>query len=450
MNQKPLDLFENLFQEQREFLEDKAKYKTAICSRRAGKSYLFATALLHSALSYEETFNPYISLTRKSARRIMWPILKKLNSKYNLKGQFKEADLEIEFPNRSTIFLCGANDENVAETLRGNPYKLVCIDECASYRGHIEYLIDEVIDPALMDHAGTLCLAGTPSADFESYFYKATTGRLPGWSKHTWTMFDNPFTPNAREFVEELKVRRGWTSDNPILLREYYGLWTRSSDDLVYAFNPLKNVYTELPKGELYYIIGFDIGYNDATAFSVIGFNFEISPNVYLIESIKHNKVTQTEIQILLQGLVAKYTPINIVADTGALGKMIVEEMKQRTGLMIESAEKQGKMAYIELMNADFIDGKIKVDEEHLIIQEWNSLLKVKNAQGKLVEDPTEANDLADSFLYAYRYCKHYFFKEKPVPVKPGSAEFYALEEKKMFEQIMKNQVRIDDGFESY
>lgn len=430
-------LLSQLFNQQISFVKDSSRYKTAICSRRAGKSFALASYLLDIAIKNPNTFNPYIGLTRKSAKRIMWPIFKRITKDAGIKCQFKEADLEIHFENRSMIFLCGANDESTSENLRGNPYKLVCIDECASYRGHIDTLVDEILIPALVDNRGSMCLVGTPSPDFESYFYKATTDKRLGWSTHHWTMFDNPHIIDANEFIEDIKQKRGWSDDNPILLREYFGKWTKSLDDMIYRFNPLKNVYSELPKFKMNKVIGMDIGYNDGTAFVVLGFNIKESPNVYLLDCSLKTKLTTSEAQEHLLKLVREHNPISIVADSGALGKMIVEEMKQRTGLHINAAEKAGKMAFIELVNADLCAGKIKVDEEHAIIKEWNSLMKIKNAQGKLVEDPSVHNDISDAFLYAYRECHHYFHKEKVVSnIVPGSIEYYQQQENEMLKVI--------------
>lgn len=435
LTSKHPSLRKQLFNKQVDFVKDTNRYKTAVCSRRAGKSFALATYLADTALTYPRTLNPYIGLTRKSAKRIMWPIFKRILTDSGIKCQFKEADLEIHFDNGSMIFLCGANDESTSENLRGNPYKLVCIDECASYRGHIDTLVDEILIPALVDHRGSMCLVGTPSPDFESYFYRATTDKKLGWSTHHWSLFDNPFITDAKEFIDDLKQKRGWTDDNPILLREYYGVWTRSLDDLVYKFNPLKNVFSELPSHKMNYVVGLDIGHNDATAFSVLGFNLDASPNVYLVESLRLTKAVVSDIQVHLLNFVAKYSPISVVADSGALGKMIVEELMQRTSLLINAAEKIGKMAFIEVMNSDLRAGKIKVAEDADVIEEWKSLMILKNAQGKMVEDPREKNDLSDSFLYAYRECKHYLHRDKTPEVKYGTKEYFDKEEQRMLEE---------------
>ena len=52
-----------LFKQQRDFVEDPARLKAAVCSRRAGKSEGIAHLLLKEALSQKDVLLPYITLT---------------------------------------------------------------------------------------------------------------------------------------------------------------------------------------------------------------------------------------------------------------------------------------------------------------------------------------------------------------------------------------------------
>lgn len=389
----------------------------------------------------------YIGLTRKSAKRIIWNVFKKLKARYALKFEMKEADLEIVFENGSQIFIYGANDEGVAETLRGNPYKKVVIDEVASYRGHITELIDDILIPALVDLRGTITLIGTPSADFASFFYAVTHGKEAGWAVHHWTMFDNPHIPDPQAFLDDLKKRRKWTDDNPKLLREYYGKWARSNDEFAYKFNPLINVYAELPKFKMEYVLGLDLGYNDATAVSILGFNREYSDEVYVVESVKQSKLIPSRMAKLVRQMAEKYDPIRMVADCGGLGKAIVEEMRQRHNLPLVMAEKNNKIAYIELMNSDMQEGKIKVSDDNPVIEEWYDVTLEKTSQGRVVENPAIPNDVSDSVLYAWRECKHFFHEPKKEGPKPGTKEYFDKIEADIIKQA---QLKLMEGFDEY
>jgi hypothetical protein len=136
--------FHELFQEQKVFHDDPCRFKAALTTRRAGKSTLAATRLIDAAQSQPGVFCPYIALTRDSAKRILWPILNEMNQKFNLQADMHET-LNMTLPNRSKIFLVGADQKNFIPRLRGAKYKRAAIDEAQSYSGHLNELIDDVL-----------------------------------------------------------------------------------------------------------------------------------------------------------------------------------------------------------------------------------------------------------------------------------------------------------------
>ena len=244
-------LFQTLFDRQQAFISDPAEFAVACCSRQAGKTRSCATAMIMKANEAPERNVAYVALTRKSAKLICWRTLKSLCKQFKVDAEFNESELIVNFGNGSIIQLTGANDSAVGETLRGLPWDLAIVDEAASFRGHIQDVIEECIAPAFITRHGKLKLIGTPSSDFQSYFYKAFHS-LPDYSRHHWTVRNNPHIPHADEYLAKLLVRKGWDLTNPTYLREYEGKWARSTDNLVYhAYNPLKNQCTmeAVPQG---------------------------------------------------------------------------------------------------------------------------------------------------------------------------------------------------------
>src|ERR1700722_9015397 len=146
-----------LFDQQLKFVEDASPFKVAVCSRRAGKTTACAAHLVHSAINNKESNNIYITLSGVSGKRIIWKEFKKIVKKFNLPAKFNESELSIIFPNDSTIYVIGASDSVEIEKVRGMAMKLVYIDECQSFREYIKDLIDDIIGPALIDYAGSLC-----------------------------------------------------------------------------------------------------------------------------------------------------------------------------------------------------------------------------------------------------------------------------------------------------
>lgn len=325
----------------------------------------------------------------------MWRTLKEISLANGISRdiKFNNTELTIDFPNGSQIILSGASDEDDIETLRGSKYALVVVDECASFKSHFKTMIEEVIEPALIDLDGTLALIGTPGAACVGYFYDAATDPKMGYSKHHWTILDNPHIPNARGWIENRMISKGWTKENPVYMREWCGRFVRSDDSLVYRFHRERNIYNgKYPTG-MQYILGVDFGWDDETAFCVLGFTPE-KPEIYVCETFAKSKMLSEEIAKRIKELQAHYGKFTrMVADTGGLGKSICEEIKSRFHLPLHQAEKQGKFAFIDIINSDFVSGRILIPEgEKSFIEEMELLQWDDDEKGRRKEDPRYAN----------------------------------------------------------
>ena len=97
----------SLHPKQLEFFEDVSKKRLARCSRRAGKTHLAAVGLVDAAVKFPGTLVPYITLSIKNARRILWTTLRQLEGRYAMGMEFLENALTVKFPNGSQIILGG-------------------------------------------------------------------------------------------------------------------------------------------------------------------------------------------------------------------------------------------------------------------------------------------------------------------------------------------------------
>ena len=66
------DIRNVLFESQLDFALDPSRKKVACCSRRAGKSHTLAACLIDSAIRHPGRLNLYITLSKTSARNIIW------------------------------------------------------------------------------------------------------------------------------------------------------------------------------------------------------------------------------------------------------------------------------------------------------------------------------------------------------------------------------------------
>lgn len=412
----------DLFDKQIAFIEDPADHKTALCSRRAGKSYTAVAYLIKEALDNPGVICLYLALTRGSAKRIVNQELHNFNRRYSLGIEFNKTDLTATFPNGSTIMLAGADDTNEIEKLRGSKYALVIIDETQYFNSaHLESLIDEVLEPALLDLSGTLCLLGTPGPNASGYFYSATTNtervslaskedQEAGdeddreqvlWANHHWTLFDNRHLceqklragSSVEAYVASIRRRKGWSEDHPKYLREWGGRWTFTDNDLVYQLDVRRNLFSKLPEipDQWQYVLGIDIGFNDAFTIAVLAFS-QKQPKVFMVDQFSQSKLIPADMAKYIAQYRERYDPVAMVADSGALGKAIVEEFKQRYGLNIKAAEKTKKVAYIDLLNGDLISARLLVKEGLPVIAEMQ-MLEWERDSNRSKENQTQKND---------------------------------------------------------
>ncbi len=417
---------DGLFPKQRAFAVDPARDKAAVTTRRGGKSHSAGTLLFDASESFPGATIPYISLTRRSAKRIMWPVLGKVKRAFNLEADMLDSSLIIKRPNGSEIECMGADMSNFIDRLRGGAYPFAVIDEAQSFGGHLEELVEDVLRPAMLDYNGTIVLMGTPGPTCSGYFYEATTGQH-GFSVHRWSVLDNPHIPNARQFIDDLKRRKGWTDENPTYRREWLGEWVEDPDALVYKYRRGRNDYKELPeKQDWNRVLSIDYGFNDQTAFGITAYNYK-SPKVFLEHAEGHAEWIPSQIAARVGQLIERFKPVKIVADTGGLGKSITEEMVRRYQIPIKPAIKTEKMTNIHLMNGDLIDGNYLIHESlGLVTKQMLALQKADDGS----EDPNLPNDLCDVALYGYREAKAYAFTPELKTPSTKTEKWKRVEEK--------------------
>lgn len=403
-----------LLPEQKALIQDAAKFKAGVCSRRSGKTYASAYYLIQTAFSSPSELSLYIALTRMNAKNILWATLKSLNQKHGFAMEFKESELKVVFPNRAEIWLVGADTAQMAERLRGVRFKLIVIDEAASFRQHLQYLVDDVLTPTLIDANGTLLLIGTPSAACLGLFWEATTKPNTNYSIHSWNILCNHHIPHAKAWLQDYRKQKGWNEDHPTYLREWLGRWIKSEDSLVFKLRT-SNLIAEVPKN-LHYIFGIDLGYVDSNALTVCGFSYD-QPGVFVVDEYKRSGQTISEFAEIIKQFKDLYNPISMVADTGGLGRAIVEELNVRFALGLKAAEKRDKFSIIELVNGDlianriyFLEPKTKHLRQEMEIMQWDE-------DHKSIDERSE-DHLSDAFIYGFRESKHYTFEPK-LPVAP-------------------------------
>lgn len=402
------DFQSDLFAQQRKFIQDPARKKVALCSRRSGKtvvtSYALAYALEESDI---DDVIVYAAKTRSIAKGLIWNKLKELQRRWKLPWQFREVDLQVVTEGGGMIQLSGLDKDAEIEKLRGIRARLVALDEPATYAPLIGRLVSEVIEPALGDLRGTLMVVGTPGIICSGWWHDVSTGKTAGYSLHAWTIRENPYFPDPEQYLRERRAHNDWDEKHPTFVREDCGKWVQDDGDLVYKFSRLRNVVTELPELDAFGV-GCDFGVNDSSAWVVLGWQ-EGMPQTYVVEAHKHTGMLPDEAAAFTKGLVERYKPRRLVGDSQGLGKPYVEQFNRRydAGIPMIPAEKSEKRAHIELLNGEFRTGRIKILQgagnpllDEIAILGWNAK--------RTDSHPGLEDHAADALLYAWRHSTAY------------------------------------------
>jgi hypothetical protein len=378
-------------EQQLAFIADTARWKVACCSRRAGKTHACAILLLQYALEVPESLCLYVTLTRLSGKRIVWRRLQRLNRDYGLGGVADRSELTLTLPNGSEIRIMGCKDETEAEKIRGiDPApRLVVLDEAQAFKPYVQSLVEDALEPMLIETKGTMVLIGTPAQIRAGYFYEACQSAPPelrermnvaandngededssqarGWSVHHWTIEDNPFIDDVVDELAKLRRRKRWTADHPTYQREYLGRWVTEADALVYKYDHSRNGYTELPPHDgpdWRCVIVVDVGYTDADAIGRLWFRPKF-PGVWL-EEVHHAR--KQSVAELCAAADKHWQPVKgrctaLIWDEGGGGKKSAEDAR-RLGLPVEPADKGpgSVVATIDQTNSALLSGCLLV-----------------------------------------------------------------------------------------
>lgn len=473
-------LLARLFPAQLAFVRDRHRRKAALCPRRAGKSYTVLAYAIWTCLVRPGAKVLILARVRRQVKGVFWRELKKLAEELELGVHFRNMDLECEFDNGSLILLAGADTQEETDKYRGQAFDLVILDEGKSYSARLlDELLNEILEYTLLDRRGTLAIIGTPGAILQGPFYSITSGDLSviepreryrwssrffadldegernacSWSVHRWTTKDNVAKPHIWEDLLERQRLHKIPEDDPAWMREARGKWAPDDDALVFkyagiddgrcdwVFNPDEE--HGLPAGHKWnFVLGLDFGYVDATAF-VVGAWSKTYHALVFVHIEKHTAMLPEGIAIRVRELELIYGEFDTrVADSGGLGKTILEALQRTYGIPMTAARKRDKCDHIKLMNSDILAGRVKLDPSSELAEEWRTAQWANEERRKV--DPDCDDHASDAALYLWRYVYHHFSRAVDNGPEEGSTEwwkkFEADSEERYRQQLLKER----------
>lgn len=246
---------------QSQIVRDLHRFRVICCGRRFGKTTLAIDEIKACAALRAGSRVAYIAPTFQQARDIAWQQLK-ADCK-SAAEHINETRLEIKLVNGSLIILRGWES---IETLRGQKFDLVVLDEVASMRNFWLHW-QEVVRPTLTDTKGQAIFISTPKG-FNHFYELFNLESGIGWEKGAdpdfksfhFTTYDNPHIP--REEIDKARAQLGDTR----FAQEYMADF-KKTEGLVYKeFDRKVHIYTEEPHGIVEKIAGIDFGFTNPCA----------------------------------------------------------------------------------------------------------------------------------------------------------------------------------------
>lgn len=314
--------------------------------------------------------------------------------------------------------------------------------------------------------AGLFYDATRAGSDKHRPYRERDTAPPAPWSSHWWTLELVCSLPDAAtrypalvKLWEEALVEfaaNGWGADNPIRKREYGAVWARDNTTTIFQYRarledgtpwnewdpefeergPDRVSIAKLPLGpdgkprtDWLYALVTDHGAKDPFACNV----YAASPSdpsrcIYHIYAFESPGMYARKIAILLLGpriekdLDAAHAnpggvigalgewPSGMESDIAQLGQNILDELSQVYGIKFLPAEQKGKLAGIELVNSDLVEGpRIKVLKGSPLAKQLEDLQWVRDEYGFPKEGKGDPNHSSDTLIYGRKLLARLF-----------------------------------------
>lgn len=370
---------------------DTHRFRVACCGRRFGKSVLATYEMIGKAVGKSGRNIVYISTTYQQSRDIIWNILKNIVNPIVL--DTNESRLEVVVATKdggkSTIRLRGWES---LETLRGQTFDFMVLDEVASYRGFLAGW-QEILRPTLTDTRGECLFISTPKGFNHFYDLFNLENSDSDYKSFHYSSYDNPFLP-----VDELdKAKTEIPEDR--FAQEYLADF-RKTFGLVYKeFNREKHLFDDESIQTVKFnetIAGVDFGFKNPCA--VISLRRDSDDNFWVTNEFYQTGKTDAEVAEYVSG--QKFNKVYPDPESPSGIKELKDHgVNVRTVIKGKDSVKNGIDAVRELFKA----GRLKIHKKcsNLIWELETYSYPDKKDQHNEQENPIKENDHAcDALRY--------------------------------------------------
>jgi Terminase large subunit, T4likevirus-type, N-terminal len=372
-------------------LEDTTKISVVMCARRLGKTYLMLTMAIEKCLQKPNATVKLVFPKQRAAKKNVVPELKKIleDCPRYLKGEFKVADLEWQFPNGSRIQLSGGDGGNI-ENIRGGNSDLNIVDE-AGFVDDLTYGVRSVLGPTVKLTGGRTILVSTPSRSENHEFIQNFVYPYMAEDRiKIFSIYDNPRFTDAilKDALDDYPAGE----NDEGFRREYMCEIVRSVDATILPSLTAareKTIVTDCYPRPVYFTpyVGMDIGGTDLTAI-LFGYYDYLNAMLVIEDEIICDGTTNTDIlaeQIREKEKLHWTNPIDKsqiqpflrVSDNN--NAILLTDLQKLHGLTFTKSKKDNKQAAINSLDVDLLREKIRIHPRcktliyHMRHAEWNN-----------------------------------------------------------------------------
>lgn len=303
-----------LHEAQKKIIEERRRFNVACCGRRFGKSRMGGSLLIETTWK-ESAPAAWLSPTYPMLQQV-WREFTELN--YKIIEKVNETEKRIKIKDGGAIDFWSADN---FDSIRGNKYKRVIIDEAAICR-NLEDAWQQAIRPTLTDFQGDAYFFSTPKG---ANFFKTLFDRNEG----EWKSWQLPTSSNPYIVASEIESAKNELPPN-VFAQEYEA---RFISEIGKVFKTA-TITSEIPTG-LKYSIGTDLAYSKSTQsdYSVAVVMGKDSGGHYYIVHVERwqSEIGQTVER--LRAIQNKYQ-VPVVVESNGVQKAVAD-MVQNAGLRI-------------------------------------------------------------------------------------------------------------------
>lgn len=283
----------------------KYRFGCAALSRRQGKTYI--ANVVAQVVALVPGSHVLIMAPNYSLSQISFDLQRNLIKKFGLEVVRDNAkDKVIELVNGSTIRIGSVNQ---VDSCVGRSYDFIVFDESALTNGKEAFNV--ALRPTLDKPTAKALFISTPRGKnnwFSEFFDRGFDDKFPEWFSVKATWKDNPRmsqadVDEARKSMSEFEFRQEYEADFSVFEGK---IWNLTEDCIQELPDPL-------PRMDV--IAGLDLGYKDATAMVIMGYDWE-NDVYYVLDEYQEAEKTTDKHAAAIHDLIEKWNIDQIFIDS--------------------------------------------------------------------------------------------------------------------------------------